>query len=142
MKTLLLTLLSLFSLNALAQSTKVNEVTQKDFVKFTESIQGYELFKGEQLWAKVFLIDNGSGSAGTESCEVSYSLLICLAQYDEYPDSKLYKIGPFVSPKVSSKVDAGKSIMFHVRDEHGTGSKMYKLAVSETSAEIQTEEQK
>lgn len=142
MKTLLLTLLSLFSLNALAQSTRVNEVTQKDFVKFTESIQGYEFFKGEQLWAKVFLTDNGSGSAGTESCEVSYSLLICLAQYDEYPDSKLYKIGPFVNPKVTNKVDAGKSITFQVTDQHSSDPKRYKLVVTETSAEIHSEEQK
>lgn len=41
-----------------------------------------------------------------ESHEVSYSLYICIAHYDEYLESKFYKVAPFGNPKSVKKVDA------------------------------------
>jgi len=112
-------------------------IKQQDLVKFLESVDSYEAFQGDQLWFKVFKINNGSGSAGTESCEVNYSIVFCLAQYDEYPETKLYKIGPFKDPKFIKKVDSGSFVTFHVQDGYQEDLTTYKLVVSETSAKIQ-----
>ncbi|GGC63011.1 hypothetical protein GCM10011387_15750 [Pedobacter quisquiliarum] len=120
-----------------AQMPKSYSVNQQDLVKFAESIDSYETFQGDQLWFKVFKINNGSGSAGLESCEVNYSIVFCLAEYDENPESKLYKIGPFKKPELIKKVDSGRFVTFHVRDGYENDLTTYKMVVSETGAKIE-----
>jgi hypothetical protein len=135
MKIYFLPVLLLFYFNSCAQSSKITEIKQKESVKLIESILSFERFEGRQLWAQILKISNGSGSAkspGTE--EVSYSIVISLAHYDEYPKSKLYKIGPFVDPKVVRKVDSGDAITFYIKDENARHIKTYKLQVSETKS--------
>lgn len=135
---LLLFLLVFLAIATKAQNVTSTEISQPHLLKFVESIHTYELFEGAQLWAKIFTAHNGSGSANLpESHEVSYSLYICLAHYDEYPESKLYKIGPFKDPKVIKKVDSGSFVTFHISDGYQKDLKTYKIVVSETSLKIQ-----
>ncbi|MBN4082971.1 hypothetical protein JYT50_01150 [bacterium AH-315-A23] len=51
------------------------------------------------LSVRIYIIDNGRGSAGFESCEVSYNLLISVSEFDEEPNQNLFEIGPFYNPK-------------------------------------------
>lgn len=121
-----------------AQMPKSTAIKQQDLVKFVESIRTYEFFNGTQLWAKIFKVDNGSGSANLpESDEVNYSLYICLAHHDEYPQTKLYKIGPFKKPELIKKVDSGRFVTFHVRDGYENDLTTYKIVVSEKGAKVE-----
>jgi hypothetical protein len=137
-KTYFLPLLLLFSFSSYAQSSKITEITQNESVKLIESIFTFERFEGRQLWANILITSNGSGSANYPgNDEASCSIVICVAQYDEYPESRLYKIGPFVNPKVIRKVDSGDSITFYIKDKNGPDVKTFKVAVSETSIRFQ-----
>jgi hypothetical protein len=137
-KQLLLSLFVFAAFTTKAQMPKSNPINQQDLVKFAESINTYEFFSGSQLWVRIFKVDNGSGSANLpESHEVNYSLYICLAHYDEYPESKLYKIGPFRKPELIKKVDSGRFVTFHVRDGYENDLTTYKIVVSETGAKIE-----
>ncbi len=51
------------------------------------------------LSVRIYTIDNGSGSAGFESCEVTHNLLIAVSEFDEEPNQNLFEIGPFYNPK-------------------------------------------
>jgi hypothetical protein len=135
---LVLSLLFFVAFTVKAQMPKRMAIEQQELLKFAESIHTYEHFEGSQLWAKIFTAHNGSGSANLpESHEVSYSLYICLAHYDEYPESKLYKLGPFKNPKVIKKVDSGSFVTFYISDGYQKDLKTYKIVVSETSLKIQ-----
>jgi hypothetical protein len=137
MKNYLLPLLLLYTCTCYSQSIKSTEITRKESVKFAESIGSFETFEGRQLWAKLFKSSNGSGSAHTPGTdEVSFSIFICLAHYDDEPESKLYKVGPFTNPKVIKKVDSGNSITFYVKDVTGSNTKIYKLVGTETGLKI------
>ena len=48
---------------------------------------------------RVYTIDNGTGSAGFESCEVSNNLLVAVSEFDEAPNQSVFEIGPFYNPK-------------------------------------------
>lgn len=51
------------------------------------------------LSVKIYTIDNGTGSAGFESSEVSHNLLIAVSEFDEEPNQSLFEIGSFYNPK-------------------------------------------
>ena len=51
------------------------------------------------LSVRLYTIDNGTGSAGFESSEVSHNLLIAVSEFDEEPNQSLFEIGPFYNPK-------------------------------------------
>jgi len=51
------------------------------------------------LSVRIYTINNGTGSAGFESCEVSHNLLIAVSEFDEEPNQSLFEIGPFYNPK-------------------------------------------
>ncbi len=51
------------------------------------------------LSVKIYTIDNGTGSAGFPSSEVSHNLLIAVSEFDEEPNQSLFEIGPFYNPK-------------------------------------------
>jgi hypothetical protein len=51
------------------------------------------------LSVRIYKIDNGTGSAGLESYEVSHNLLIAVSEFDEEPNQNLFEIGPFYNPE-------------------------------------------
>lgn len=51
------------------------------------------------LSVRIYKTDNGSGSAGFPSSEVSHNLLIAISEFDEEPNQNLFEIGPFYNPK-------------------------------------------
>jgi hypothetical protein len=57
------------------------------------------------LSVRIYTIDNGTGSAGFESCEVSHNLLIAVSEFDEEPNQSLFEIGPFYNPKFLKWID-------------------------------------
>jgi|TARA_B110000196_G_scaffold51340_1_gene42156 hypothetical protein len=52
------------------------------------------------LSVRIYKIDNGTGSAGFESSEVSHNLLIAVSEFDEEPNQSLFEIGAFYNPKL------------------------------------------
>lgn len=127
----------LVTLSTYGQSIKSSEISKKESIKLAESVVDFERFSGRSLWANIFKISNGSGSAknwGTD--EVSYSFLVSLGHFDENPESKLYKIGPFVNPKVTKKVDSGNSVTIYVKDTNGRHSKRYTVVVNAARLKI------
>ncbi|PTM08351.1 MAG: hypothetical protein DA407_08270 [Bacteroidetes bacterium] len=70
------------------------------------------------LSVRIYTIDNGTGSAGFPSSEVSHNLLIAVSEFDEAPNQSVFEIGPFISPKFI----AWTSVKEHEREftiEHG-----------------------
>ncbi|EAQ41252.1 MULTISPECIES: hypothetical protein [Flavobacteriaceae] len=60
------------------------------------------------LSVRIYTIDNGTGSAGFESSEVSHNLLIAVSEFDEEPNQSLFEIGPFYNPKFVKWTDKKK----------------------------------
>ncbi|ALM06402.1 hypothetical protein SB49_00160 [Sediminicola sp. YIK13] len=52
----------------------------------------------EWLSVKIYIIDNGTGSAGFPNSEVTYNLLVAVSEFDEEPNQNLFEIGPFYDP--------------------------------------------
>ncbi|NER11769.1 hypothetical protein SAMN06265375_1141 [Muriicola jejuensis] len=70
------------------------------------------------LSVRIYKLDNGTASAGFPSSEVSDNLLVAISAFDEEPEQNLFKIGPFLNPKVISwQVDQEYEKTFVV--EHG-----------------------
>jgi hypothetical protein len=89
------------------------------------------------MHVSIFKTSNGSGTANLlESDEVSFNLLICVAQYDEHPESKLFSIGPFLNPKVTKKVDSGPSVTLVVEDGLAKKRRTFKLIVGQMDVQI------
>ena len=138
MKNLFFILCLIFSVNSHAQSIKSSRITQPEAVNLMASIESMEVLKGDQLYLKIFKSANGSGTADSpETHETSYNLLISVSHYDENPERRLFSIGPFIQPKVSKKLDSGKSVTLLIEDGHGTNKKTYRVMVSETEVKIQ-----
>ena len=57
------------------------------------------------LSVKIYTIDNGTGSAGFSSSEVSHNLLIAVSEFDEEPNRNIFEIGPFYNPKFMKWTD-------------------------------------
>jgi hypothetical protein len=107
MKHFLLFCLLLISYSSYSQTVKSGQVIQKQLIKLVENMESLETFEGRRLWGKILRVSDGAGSAnraGTE--ETAFSIYVCVSQYDEYPESTLFKIGPFNNPKVTDKVDS------------------------------------
>ena len=51
---------------------------------------------------RIYKLDNGTGSAGSPSSEVSYNLLVAISAFDQEPEQNLFEIGPFYNPKFVS----------------------------------------
>ena len=61
------------------------------------------------LSVKLYTVDNGTGSAGFASCEVSHNLLVAVSEWDEEPNQNLFEIGPFLNPKLMKWTNVKKN---------------------------------
>ena len=70
-----------------------------------------EISNDREGWisVRIYKIDNGPGSAGNATCEVSHNLLIAVSEYDEQPNQNLFEIGPFYNPELT-KITAQERI--------------------------------
>ena len=90
-----------FSKSSLAQEIlKIEKLEDARLVKILNNAKLIGENSEKYLSVRIFTIDNGSGSAGFESCEVSHNLLIAVSEFDEEPNQSLFEIGPFYNPKV------------------------------------------
>ncbi len=63
----------------------------------------------EQIILKVFIINNGSGSAKIEGTDGrSSNVYIVVSTIDDSPDTNLYKLGNLISPKILSIEERSK----------------------------------
>ena len=128
----------IFSIQSHAQSIKSSPITQPEAVNLIASIESMEVVKGDQLHVTIFKSANGSGTANTpETHETSYNFLISVAHYDENPERRLFSIGPFIQPKITKKLDSGKSVTLFIEDGHDINKKTYRVMVSEREVKIQ-----
>lgn len=137
MKNFILVVLVFFTFNSFAQSIKIVEISKNEGAQMLTSIESFEVIQGKQLRLGIIKISNGSGSANLpESDEVSYNMLVSVAHYDENPESKVFSIGPFISPKVLKKVDDGKSITLFIENGIMKRRKISKAIVTEAKVEL------
>lgn len=54
------------------------------------------------LSVRVYKLDNGPGSAESESCEVSHNILVAVSEFDTAPMQNVFEIGPFINPEFLS----------------------------------------
>jgi hypothetical protein len=83
------------------------------------------------LSVKIYTIDNGTGSAGFSSSEVSHNLLIAVSEFDEEPNQNIFEIGPFYNPKFikwTDKKEYGKE--FEVEYGINNNRKTIKLKIN------------
>lgn len=140
MKHIFLFCLLLASSGIKAQSIKTSEIKTSESINLVESIESVNIFKGKQLYLKIFKVANASSSANlSESDEISHDLILSIAQYDEYPETKVFKIGPFLNPIIKKKVDQGKSILFLVDGTvpNSMAKKSYRITVSEKAVQVE-----
>ncbi|MEH6764381.1 MAG: hypothetical protein V7655_07770 [Aequorivita antarctica] len=78
---------------------KIEKSDNNRLIKVLNNSQLIGENKENYLSVRIYTIDNGSGSAGFESCEVSYNLLVAVSEFDEAPNQSVFEIGPFISPK-------------------------------------------
>lgn len=74
---------------------KIKKSEDLNLVKVLNKAEFVSKFTDEYLSVKVYQIDNGTGSAGFPSSEVSHSYLIAVSEFDETPNHSLFEIGPF-----------------------------------------------
>ena len=78
------------------------KIEKSENSRLTKVLNNSELIgenRENYLSVKIYTIDNGTGSAGLESSEVSHNLLIAVSEFDEEPNQNLFEIGPFYNPK-------------------------------------------
>ena len=78
---------------------KVDKSENSRLIKVLNSSELIGENRENYLSVRIYKIDNGSGSAGFPSSEVSHNLLIAVSEFDEEPNQNLFEIGPFYNPK-------------------------------------------
>jgi hypothetical protein len=77
------------------------KISQSDNLRLVQVLNNSDLIvenREKGISVRIYAIDNGSGSAGFESGEVSHNLLIAVSEFDEYPNQNVFEIGPFYDP--------------------------------------------
>ena len=115
-KYVLLLCLIFFFLSGFCQS--VSEVKDKKIVGILSRVDTLILKRGNDLFLSIFQVNNGPGSAGlSESHEVSHDLIICVSEYDEYPEKRIFRIGPFFDPVIAGEKDLRNGYVLEI--QHG-----------------------
>ncbi len=78
---------------------KIEKSENSRLIKILNNAELIEASRETYLSVRIYKIDQGSGSAGYESSEVSHKLLIAVSEWDEEPNQNLFEIGPFYNPK-------------------------------------------
>jgi hypothetical protein len=97
-----LTIILIIFLTQISFGQNKLKIEKSENSRLTKVLNNSELIgenRENYLSVKIYTIDNGTGSAGFESCEVSHNLLIAISEFDEEPNQNLFEIGPFYNPK-------------------------------------------
>ncbi len=108
----------LFSAFIFSQTVKAQTIektqNQQVFAILTQ-IDSYRYIELDKYFIKSFKISNEPGSADSGNTgEVSYSLIIVVAEYDEYPEFNFFKIGPFISPNINFQKNSNNSLLIEI----------------------------
>lgn len=113
----------------------VRPLNDKSVVHILGNIDSAFFRKGKGMVISLYRINNGPGSAKLpESDEVSYNLIISVSEYGEYPDNKVFSIGPFISPQILNEKDVGKEYLIEIRHGIYNRRKSNKLII--TSSQV------
>ena len=98
------TLFIIFTICFIRISFGQNElkIKKSENIRLIKILNNSELIgedRENNLSVKIYTVDNGTGSAGFPSSEVSHNLLIAVSEFDEEPNQNLFEIGPFYNPK-------------------------------------------
>lgn len=89
-------------------------LNHQDFAILTQ-IDSYKYIELEDYFIKSFKLSNEPGSAYSGNTgEISYSLIIGIAEYDEYPDFNFFKLGPFISPNINFQKISSHSLIIEI----------------------------
>jgi len=80
------------------QELKIKKLQNESLIKVLNNSQLIAENRENWISVRIYTVDNGSGSAGFESGEVSHNLLIAISGFDENPEQNLFEIGPFYNP--------------------------------------------
>ncbi len=98
--TFIITLLVLFS-NLTYGQDKL-KIERSENSRLIEVLNNSELIsENSEKWlsVRIYKIDNGAGSAGFNSGEVSHNILVAVSEFDIGPEQNLFEIGPFYNPE-------------------------------------------
>lgn len=81
------------------ESLKISTSGNEKLIKALNNSALLAQNKDSFLSVKIYALDNGSGSAGFESCEISHNLLIAVSEFGKNPNQNLFEVGPFLNPQ-------------------------------------------
>lgn len=100
MKYIIIGILNLFGLFQLGAQTNV-EIIQSKNSSLIQALNRAEIIAENRepwLMVRIYRVDNGIGSAGFSSSEVSHSILVAVSEIDDAPQEELFIAGPFLNP--------------------------------------------
>lgn len=74
-------------------------VSDSMLVRFLNNGQLLDSNNDHELSMRIWELDLGSGSAQTESCEVLHHMYVTVSEFGEYPEQKVFVLGPFYDSK-------------------------------------------
>ena len=119
-----LILLILLSIPATAQQYRkvVTEITDKPISELLAAVDSFFTKKADRFAMSFFVISNGAGSANIAGGhEISNNIIVCVAEYDEYPVTRAFSAGPFFRPKFLKGKDLKDR--YGIQIEHGAAAK-------------------
>lgn len=108
----------------------INKLESHRLTKILNNVMKISENREGEISVKIYKIDNGSGSAHNETCEVSHNLLIAVSEYDEYPKQNLFEVGPFYNPKIIKLESQERHKLFTVEYGEFDSRKSVKMKVS------------
>ena len=115
-----LLLFSAACLFASAQKLTYKQSTNDELVYVLNNMEGkFATFNNNELFIKVYLVTNVSGSADGESCEVNNFLYIATSNGGEAPDEFLFKLAAVYDPKFVKWIKSPKPQMVFTYGEAG-----------------------
>ena len=81
------------------EKLEINKINDSSLIKILNNSELLSETETELFKARIYQLDNGTGSAGFETSEVSHNLLIAISEFDEEPKQSLFESGPFLNPR-------------------------------------------
>lgn len=110
---------------------KIDESNNSRLIKILNNSELIGDIVTDYVSVRIYKMDNGSGSAGHESCEVSFNLLVAVSEFGEYPNQNLFEIGQLYNPKfINWNHTEDSKIEFQIEHGNFNNRKTITLAVN------------
>ena len=105
--------INIFFISCDTQDGKVQKIETEQMVSMMNSIVSIEVYNTDSFAVSVFKKGNESESAGKRGTdEISYSYLLAISEFDEYPVQSLFEVGGFYNPSIDNTSIGDTTIRF------------------------------